>query len=353
MGFSRYRKKYITVQEMIQHLKYVEKYFYIQYRAKREDETFRRNAYIEDKEVNFCLSYKKGDYACTYICRKDGSEDCQQTDGGEAFRILSQYYKVPRMDEDICGKADEGGLSASPIIWYNPKFNKTRQEAIGYDLNSAYSMAMLGPMPDTSKPPRQGIIEEGKEIGFIEVLNPKKNNEATMLEATYSGYSNIIYPLMPSPFTRFVENWYHKKANSLPGSKEKTKAKGVLNFAVGQLQNVNPFLRATIVCRCNELIKSIINPETTLFCNTDSIVSTVPIPELKLGTGIGEWKIEHTGKVAYVGNNYQWNDDPPSYRSISKKWFPKGWDILKDPNPRNGNIWEFNKEKFTLVLRGK
>lgn len=337
---------------MIQHLKYVEKTFILIYREKRPDETFKRNAYIVDKLVNFELSYRKGYYACTYICRKDGADELQQTDGGEAFRILSKYYKVPKMPEEICGRADDGGLSASPLLWYNPKFNKTRQKAIGYDLNSAYSMAMLGPMPDTTKAPRQGNIQEG-EIGFVELPNPKKNFEVGMLEARYSGWAQYIFPLMESPFKRFVEKWYDLKNNAPKGSKERAKAKGVLNFSVGQLQNVNPFIRATIVCRCNKLIESLIDPETTLFCNTDSIVSTVPIKDLKIGDNIGEWKIEHEGVVAYVGNNYQWNDDPPSYRHISKKWFPKGWDILKDANPQTGNIWEFDKEKFTLVRSKK
>lgn len=347
MSFSRYRKQYVTVKEMNEHLKYVFQYYNVIYREKTKEETFKRNAFLEDCMVNFKLTYKKGSYACTYICRKDGDDVTQATDGGEAFRILSQYYKVPKMDKKVCGKADEGGLSASPLLWHNKKYENMWIDAYGYDLNSAYSAAMLGPMPDTSVPARVGTIIEGKEIGFEEVLNPKKNNQATMLVPKYKGFSLYIFPLMESPFKRFVEKWYDKKANSLPGSYEKIKAKGVLNYSVGQLQNVNPFLRATIIGRCNELVQSLIT-EDTLFCNTDSIVSRVPL-DLKIGDGIGEWKIEHQGKVAYVGANYQWDNGDISYRHIPKKWFKEGWDITKDPVPHEGNIVEFKNKRLEYI----
>lgn len=349
MNYSRHRKQYVTVDEMNKHLKYVFEYYDVVYRAKTKEETFKRKAFLEDCMVNFRLTYKKGSYACTYICRKDGEDITQATDGGEAFRILSQYYKVPKVDEKYCGRADDGGLSASPLLWHNDKYENQWVDAYGYDLNSAYSYAMLQPIPDTSKPMRAGVIKKGVEIGFEEVLNPKKNNQATMLVPKFEGFSLYIFPLMDSPFERFVEKWYSKKVNSLPGSKDKVKAKGVLNYSVGQLQNVNPFIRATIIGRCNNLIQSMID-EDTLFCNTDSIVSTKPL-NVPVGTKCGEWKIEHQGKVAYKGANYQWDDGDMSYRHIPKTWFPKGWDITKDEVPHEGNIYVFRNKRLELIKK--
>lgn len=349
MSVTRYREKYISVKEMNQHLKYVFDYYRIEYRAKRADETFQRTAFLEDRMVQFRLSYKRGNFACTYICRKDSEEQSQQVNGGEAFRILSKYYKVPKVDKKYCGRADEGGLSASPLLWSNPKYEGKWHKAWGYDLNSAYSAAMLQPIPDTSVPLRVGTIKEGKEIGFEEVINPKNPN-STMLVPMFKGFSFYVFPLMESPFKRFVEKWYDKKCNALPGSPEKAKAKGVLNFSVGQLQNVNPFIRACIIGRCNNLIESLIDPEYTLFCNTDSIVSLKPL-DIKIGTGIGEWKLEHEGMVAYKGANYQWDNGDISYRHIPKSWFPKGWDITKDKVPNQGNIYKFNVDRLERVKR--
>ena len=341
--FNRKRKKYITVEEMNEHLKYCYNYYRIVEHEKRPGETFGINAFIEDKEVYFKLSYRKGTYACTYICRKDSETNQQVIDGGEAYRILSLYYKVPHMDESICCSYEEGGLSASPLLYKNDKYEGQRVDAIGYDLNSAYSWAMLKQMPDTSVPYRSGRISDG-EIGFLEVPNGDK----TSLVARFSGFATYIFPLMDSPFTEFVDKWYDKKVSSLPGSDERNKAKGVLNYAVGYLQRVNPFLRATIITYCNQYIKSLID-ENTLYCNTDSIVTMKPIEGLPIGTGIGEFKIEHQGKFAYRGFNYQWNLDAPSYRGVSKSWFKAGWDILKDKLPSNGNIYEYKDFKLRKI----
>lgn len=347
MSFSKHRERYISVEEMNKHLKYVFDYYKVEYRAKRPNETFRRTAFLEDRMVQFKLTYKKGSIACTYICRKDSEEATQALNGGEAFRILSKYYKVPKVDKKYCGRADDGGLSASPLLWQNPKFEGQWLEAWGYDLNSAYSAAMLQPIPDTSVQPKEGKIKEGSEIGFEEVINPNNPN-VTKLVPKFKGFSLYVFPLMESPFKKFVETWYDKKCNSLPGSPERVKAKGVLNFSVGQLQNVNPFIRACIIGRCNNLIEELIDPETTLFCNTDSIVSLKPL-DIKIGTGIGEWKLEHQGKVAYKGANYQWDNGDISYRHIPKSWFPEEWDITKDRVPNQGNIYKFNGDKLERV----
>lgn len=347
MTFYRCRERYISIDEMNKHLNYVFKNYNIVYRDKLSNETFKRTAFIHDALVNFKLTYKKGSFVCTYICRKDGNETMQQINGGEAFRILSRYYKVPKMTKEvigrnICGKKNDGGMSASPLIWTNPNYENQWIEAYEYDLNSAYSSAMLGPIPDTSKPMRSGIISPG-EIGFEEVLDPK-NPLLTILKTKYSGYSLYIFPLMESPFKKFVETWYNKKISSIPGSREHSKAKGVLNYSVGQMQSVNPFIRATIVCRCNEAIESLID-DYTLFCNTDSIVSLKPL-NLKLGNGIGEWKLEHYGKVAYKGCNYQWENGEISVRGVPNAWFPKNWDITKDKFPTRGNLYEFRQGKL-------
>lgn len=347
-NYRSLRKRFVTVSEFNKHLDYVKKTFRLIFREKSPEERLERNAFIVDRMVNVELTYKKGDYACTYITRKDGESMVQTITGVEAFRTLSKYYKVPRMPEEICKPSRENGLSASPLLWFNPKFNNSRNYAYGYDMNSAYAYAMTLPMPDTSKPKRIGYIREGKEIGFQEILNPK-DDQLTVFVPMYKGFSQYIFPLMESPFIKFVDKWYTKKktAKERGDVYEFTKAKNMLTYSVGYLQRVNPFLRCAIIGACNNIISNLIDENTTLSCNTDSIVSLKPL-NLNIGNGLGEWKLEHEGLFAYRDYCYQWDDGSSSFRGIPKKWFPKGWDLLCDPIPTEGNIYKFNPLKVRV-----
>ena len=115
------------------------------------------------------------------------------------------------------------------------------------------------------------------------------------------------------------------------------------------MQKTNPFIRAKIIYEANKMISDLID-ENTLYCNTDSIVSLTERKDIKLGNNIGQFKIEHQGDFAYIGFNYQWNRDVPSYRSIQKSAFKEGYDMLKDPLPArgSGNIVTYNENTYRL-----
>ena len=116
---------------------------------------------------------------------------------------------------------------------------------------------------------------------------------------------------------------------------------------MGNLQNHNPFYRATVVSRANNLIKSLID-ENTIYSNTDSIVSLVERHDLPLSKDIGGWKVENKGEFAFIGFNYQWNKEKPHYRGIPRSWFPKNYDILTDELPTCGNIYELDPVELQL-----
>ena len=121
----------------------------------------------------------------------------------------------------------------------------------------------------------------------------------------------------------------------------KRKAKEYLNFCVGFLQHRDPYTRAQIVGLANDRILSLID-ENTIYCNTDSIVSLTERPDLEIGNDIGQWKVEHRDKFAFVGYNYQWGTGLPSIRGKPKTDFEEGWDILKDELPDCGNKFKYN-----------
>lgn len=161
---------------------------------------------------------------------------------------------------------------------------------------------------------------------------------------------------MESPFKRFVNKWFGIKRYGTP--EEKIKAKQMLNFCVGYMQRTNPFIRNTIVERCNLKMEDLID-DNTLYCNTDCIVSLVPRTDIELGGGLGEFHIEHEGTFAYNGFNYQWNYELPTYRGIPKNWFiefekkhKRKWTILDDSIPC-GNDSEYYFDVKKLQIRRK
>lgn len=355
MSFSRKKIVYVNIDTMQEHLDYCYNYKKIIIGKKPEGTTFKMNAYVEDGMVNFQLTYKRGSQVTTYICRKDGEDQNQWTDGGEAYRILSMYYDVPDLRENEQLKKDldyneddkKFEVSASALMYKNDKYENTNIEyAIGYDLNSSYSYAMLKPMPNTSVRPKIWCLAKKGFIGFNEKVITEHGCTKRELVVVQEGkMAHWMFPIMESPFEKFVKHWYNKKKNAKT-KEEKGKAKGILNYSVGYLQKVNPFLRATILYYANQEIKKLMD-DNTLYCNTDSIVSLVK-KDLKVGSEIGEFKIEHEGRFAFVGFNYQWNYDKPSYRRVPKTWFKEGWDILKDPIPNGGNVVRFNRETYKL-----
>ena len=330
--FVRKRKEYVDLQTINKHLKNVYQYYRLCFREKRDDETFKDQAFIVDRMKFFELSYNNGGYRCTYVFNKANAdtEDHRQITGMQAFNVLCRMSKVNKVIKDKM----EAPFSAAPLLYYNEQHNGTRHNAICYDMNSAYSWAMLQDQPDTSKKPKAKYIEEG-EIGF----DP---NGIRMTE----GFSIYVFKLIESPFKRFVKHYYQLKKNAKT-PQEKRKAKEYLNFSVGFLQGRDPYTRANILGLCNERIESLID-DNTLYANTDSIVSMVERPELELGDEIGQWKVEHRGRFAYKEYSYQWNDSVPSVRGKPKEYFKNGFDILTSPMPECDNIYEFDRIKGVI-----
>lgn len=343
--FFNKRIYFLTCEEMsalIDRLSNTHEFIFDEYRSGMST---KKTAYIEDKIVRFSITLWTNEGKTEYTTRKDEEREDQQITGAEAFRIMSRYYKVPRMEDtmpDICQKRLLGGWSAIPLMYANPKYKGVKQYAIGYDLNGAYAAALKKPIPDTSLPPKYGVIGKN-EVGFTV-------DENGVLRAIYSGCSRYIFPLMESPFIPFVDKWYQNKLDAKTRA-EKHKAKQVINLAVGMLQKHNPFIRATVITHCNDYIQSLMD-DNTIFANTDCIVSLVRRPDIESNLGIecGQWKIEHEGEFAYISEGAcQWYNDKISYKGVSKNQMKNGFDILTDKIEARNIEWHFDYKKYKFI----
>lgn len=297
------------------------------------------------------LTYRWLNKTTTYCFSLDGNNTdaiLSPIPGHEAMRILSYYAKVPRLNtlidsrvdlfqytDEFNGKPTFAVQNSKAILWFDPNLNNSRIEGCySYDLNSSYSYAMLQDMPDTTAMPDEFEAPKAGEIGF------ETNGDVYFGPSAH--ICRFVFKAIESPFKRFVNVWYEKKKTAVD-IETRSKAKAVLNFCVGYFARINPFIRNTIVQRANYYILSF-KDENTIYINTDSIITKAKRPDLDklLSDEVGGFKLEHEGSFAYKDFNYQWNNDLPKYRGISRGWFRSfekinghKYDILRDEIPNN------------------
>ena len=309
---------------------------------------------IKDKEGN--VRYEpivKGDiekFACTWIFDKTG-ESRARIHPSRVSRIANAVYKPDKIigtNEDIFDRNKDGKIfqSAKPILGFNKKFDRTEHPVVIYDLNSAYAMALVDKIIDTYNPHYYDYVEEG-EVGFI-------SSDPNLTIRHKGEYADVIFPLMESPYKDFARKYYNIKKTAPKGSDERELAKQILVITVGLWQNVNPYLRAYVVSKCNEQIEYYLKKYKDKICmwNTDAIYCTEHIDELDnlIGEDIGQFKIEYEGLFRQKGLNYQKLDEHnTSYRGVLKTLFKEDFNILSDRLPTA--ILPYKMDKETLEIK--
>ena len=309
---------------------------------------------IKDKEGN--VRYEpivKGDiekFACTWIFDKTG-ESRARIHPSRVSRIANAVYKPDKIigtNEDIFDRNKDGKIlqSAKPILGFNKKFDRTEHPVVIYDLNSAYAMALVDKIIDTYNPHYYDYVEEG-EVGFI-------SSDHNLTIRHRGEYADVIFPLMESPYKDFARKYYNIKKTAPKGSDERELAKQILVITVGLWQNVNPYLRAYVVGKCNEQIEYYLKKYKDKICmwNTDAIYCTEHIDELDnlIGEDIRQFKTEYEGLFRPKGLNYQKLDEHnTSYRGVLKTLFKEDFNILSDRLPTA--ILPYKMDKETLEIK--
>lgn len=270
------------------------------------------------------MYYDKDFKPTTYRFNLNLEDDVALT-GHRAYAILQKYYKVieckkynvDEIDRLYNIETNKYVFSASPVVNYNPKFNKQElYNVYEYDLNSAYASVLINKTLDLENPHiclDTEIVKEG-QIGFW------LDDKCSMVRPGKP--AQVIFNEIESPegLKRFCQHYYDLKKKST--GVEKETAKGMLNYPIGYMQRKNPFLRSYIVSQCNEAINAIID-ENTICWNTDAIFSSVRRPDLETGNTIGKFKEKLIPTFRIVGNTYQIDDDDPVHRGIVKEYYKR------------------------------
>ena len=255
--------------------------------------------------VSFTFSDTK--YNCSLTGEKKNIPNCGNI--WKQFNTLTEHsYELPNKEKYgyIKVKLDDKSTKVhwalkDPGNYWYVKESASRQwlKCYSYDVNSAYSYAMLQPLPDTSVEPRLNCILKEGEIGFY-------NDGSITKEA--GAYVEYAFPLKIYNFDIYINRYYEKKKSS-EGELRKM-WKDFLNIPAGMMQKHNIFIRLGILYNAAEYIKQF-QDEDTVYCNTDSIVSLKRRTDLPIGTELGQFKEEHINedfKFISTGK-YQWGSE--------------------------------------------
>lgn len=320
----------------------------VYFRKRESGEDIKQDCFIEETLTKIKITFKPALKAKTFIFDKD--EEYQiQCNPKDAVSAMSRSFKIQRTKK-IMNISPKHIESALPLLYKNKKYDGKAVYAYEYDLKEAYGQMLKLPLPDLYTYRSDAKINKG-EVGFYAVGEHLK---CTFEEGKVCQY---VFKLMESPYIRWV-NRIEKLVSKATTKEQKLELKSRYRFAIGDLQNLNPFWRCIIVERCNQLVKSYMD-ENTVYCNTDSIVSTVRRLDIENDKEF-TWSLKRSyqlfkwqkGKM-----NYQWNDEIPCYKGPSKRyieWYNKThdipWNILTDSVPKvMSTLWLLNKEELKLV----
>lgn len=352
-NWKHIRERVITdIDEMNKILKEVQECCSnIYFRKREQDELIRWNAYIVENGCSLTVTYKPFKKAITYKFDLDGKR-ITATTPVNAVSQMSRYYKIERTDKIL--DIDSVDIpECRALLYKNPKYDGKATKAYEYDLSAAYLQMLRLPLPKTATMQRNKVIGEN-QIGFVEIDGSLRLIES---REEFDAECDYVFDIMQSPYIEFCDKLQNKIDTETDDNK-KTDLKNIYRFAVGCLRNSNQFWRATIIERCNKLVESYFD-ENTIYCNTDSIISTVRRYDIEADTKF-RWKLKHQGaefKFQKGTLNYQWDLEEPAYRSQVKRYIhyynethEQKWDILKDPIPRNIEH-EYSFDRKTLQIK--
>lgn len=330
------------------------------------------NGYVWTSKNTLNIRYKVAGKLRKYIFRLDGAKDMHLSDGGTALSLMTRmaddpskiqrYYAVDKPKRKVIEEGGETPANSAGFLYSNDRrFGGKETIAWEYDINSAYAWAACQPIPDLKTMRKDCLLEEG-EIGFVEEYNIRKGANPVLTQIMVEGEGKFVqyaFKTVESPYKHWAEFYYNKKAKAERGSTERAKVKALLVMGIGELANVNPFVRNCIVERCNRRIQRLIDANT-IYCNTDSIISAVPRPDIErqLGDLLGDFKLEKAGVGFRLKKGTlicQWVGEKPKYRGVPKSWFThieertgKEYNILTDEVPTDENIYYLDHDEIVI-----
>lgn len=186
----------------------------------------------------------------------------------------------------------------------NSKRNEWLSHCYGYDMNSCYPYFMTKPLPYGEIIREDDFVKEG-EIGFSWDITIKGDKSLRMnLPGEYACY--ILKSKIYQGFVDWANTEYLIKLKA-KNTADYDLIKKKYNAVIGNMKYHNIFIRIAVLDYAYKYMESL-RDDNTIMQTVDSIVSSVPRPDLNIGDNLGQFKEEHT-------------DEPFIFKKQSiKKW---------------------------------
>lgn len=260
------------------------------------------------------------EYVITRYTNNPEYDEATYVTGNSAFKTLDIYAKYIKLDP--CQKIGDRYIYARFYDFEKHKFRcyqKPYLFTIGadatlkfehvwaYDINSSFANAFRTcVLPDTKALPRlSSTVKEG-EIGFIYFHDGLSGQ---LLPTTYIGqYADWVFPILTNnelleKINGWTTDYYNLKKST--DAADKARAKKVMNFAIGYISRINPFVHACILSKARANVQKY-QDANVLLINTDSIIRIGEDKRIPVGDNLGEFKIEAEDATLYLkGFNYK------------------------------------------------
>ena len=334
--------KFVPIKEFNYHLKIANetsKVVILNTDAKDSDIKFLNYSYLTIKKVKAFLIYyspilSKKVYVWSYL---DKDRESIELLGSQAFSIFRKYVRIEDIQLDL--KAMKVGSildlgTISSFMFFNENYNFTKQIAYEYDINSAFASQCFGLMP--TKFLRRNDVAKDGEVGFI-----YDDDGELVVNRCWFEPSEFVFKLGNiDGFSRFFKVYYDRKEKAKEkGDKiKKSYYKSIINMTIGYFQKINPFLRSYIISNLNNRMLDLVSKyyDHVLLSNVDSLITNIDLSsELPISDECGGFKIMREKEPFFLYSyNYQWNNEPPTYRGTPSAWFE--------------NYKKINKKSFDL-----
>jgi len=356
-----------TLEEFNYQLKVAKNICFAVFFEKYTNQPISQNAFVETTEKYFKLTYKLAKKKITYIFERNGetkeppnvleimSEVGKQVKPQKVQDILPEIkFSTEKFEDNKAVGYRESIGSASPIRDSNKNFIGKATEAIEYDLRTAYAQFLVEDLPDLTTIKYNTKLKAG-QIGFMKYGCSRNRFPRLNLVVEPGIECDYVFEPMKSPYISWVEKNI-TKLNKAITKDEKDKIKDKFRIAVGCLQNTNPWWRATIVEKCNRLVKQL-KDNNSIYWSTDSIISATERPDIINSKYV--WQIKHKD-IFKLKSRYtlQWGEEIPKINGVQKRYIEyynmtheNKFDILKDTMPvAGGSLYVLDPAELKVKL---